>query len=518
MSEILIALAPLFSILATIWIAINQIIDQTCSDAREVDTARISVWAAALALFSMLGLDIIALLNGEPGQIHLGEWFSSGDFVIRLSFTLDTLGLVMGTLVALLVLMTMRFSVNYMHREAGFHRFFITMNLFSSAMMLIVLGGNVVMVFVGWELAGLSSYLLIAYAIDRPVATRNATRAFVTNRIGDAGFIFGIALCYIWIGDSEWDVIATQAGQTSSLVLVLIATGFIIAALAKSAQVPFSPWIAHALEGPTPSSAIFYGALMVHAGVYLLIRLEPLLIQAPGAMMVITVLGSLTAVYGWLSGLVQSDVKSSLIFSTTTQVGLMFIWCGLGWFDIASWHIGLHACWRAYQFLHAPSLMQLVSRAARPAPGWLTANRWLYSAAIQRFWLAHIGDAMVSRPMNKLANDAQAFEEQVVNPLVGLPAQARAISSMAQWEDRKDSAIEFPEGGVGGGTGVAGKLFESIANALHWFEEHLVLKGGGEGLLKALNKIGNYFTHIDRLLSHPRYLLLMIAVTFIIIL
>jgi hypothetical protein len=341
---------------------------------------------------------------------------------------------------------------------------------------------------------------------------------FITNRIGDAGFILGIYLVFTWMGSADWDAINAQAGHTNRLGTSLIAIAFLIATLVKSAQVPFSPWISRALEGPTPSSAIFYGALMVHAGVYLLIRLEPVLIHTPIIMNMISIFGVLTALYGWLSGLVQNDVKSSMMFSTTSQVGLMFLWCGLGWFELAGWHMGLHACWRAWQFLHAPSLMHMVSRPARPAPAWLRNNRWLYNAAMQRFWLENMGDAMLTRPASKLANDAQIFEEHVVNPVVGMPAPARAISSMAEWEDQKSGSVDLPEGGVGHGIGMFGKLMEGIAVVLHWFEEHLVLKGGGDALLKSLQYIGRYLTHIDQLLSQPRYLLIMIIVTFIIIL
>ncbi len=173
----------------------------------------------------------------------------------------------------------------------------------------------------------------------------------------------------------------------------------------KSAQVPFSPWISRALEGPTPSSAVFYGSLMVHAGVYLLIRLQPVFEQTPLMMVVILLFGLLTVAYGYLCTLVQTDVKSTLMFSTTAQVGLMFVECGLGLFELAAWHLAIHAIWRAYQFLLSPAHMHLMSRPTRAAPAWLRKRRWLFTAAINRFWLDPVSDWLLTHPTQQLARD-----------------------------------------------------------------------------------------------------------------
>ena len=186
------------------------------------------------------------------------------------------------------------------------------------------------------------------------MATGNALFAFVTNRAGDAGFLLALGLAAAWLGGFEWTALsrATEISVVNDRLLVI---GFVIAALAKSAQLPFSAWITRALEGPTPSSAIFYGAVMVHAGVYLLLRLEPLLVQVPDVMLGLVVAGLLTAIYAWLCGLVQTDVKSALIFGVVFQVALMFVAIGLGWTTLALVHLCLHAGWRIWQFLLAPS-------------------------------------------------------------------------------------------------------------------------------------------------------------------
>ncbi len=511
-------LIPALPWLAALWIGAGYLLGLNRGEAGESQTAVAANLAALISCLLALSFGLFALWQGVPGQLHLGRWFSSGDFYLAIDFRLDWLGLSMSVLVSLIALLTLRFSVNYMHREAGFQRFFLLLSLFAGAMQLIVLAGNSLLLFVGWEIAGVSSFLLIGYAIEQPTATGNGVRTFVTNRIGDAGFILGIALSLFWIHGLDWSLMESRADEIGSLAAGAIASGFVLAALAKSAQIPFAPWIARALEGPTPSSAIFYGALLVHAGVFLLIRLEPLLQQAPAVMVLIAVLGGLTVIYGWLSGMVQSDVKSSLMFATTTQVGWMFVWCGLGWFTLAAWHLGLHAVWRSYQFLSSLALMHLVRNEARPLPRWLTRRPWLYQAALQRFYLDPLTDTLLLQPTLALARDVQFFDEQVVTRAVGLPAYTRSVSSLAQWETMKQRAAQDQGKGAGAATGAAGRLMTWLANQLYWFESRLVLRGGGEMLMRNLRRVGSMLERSELLLSKPRYLIVLIVITFVVIL
>lgn len=508
----LIVLPPL---LAAGWIGIRVLLGLNSGEAGEPGTAQIAKSAAFLSLLAVLLLDLFAIFSRTPGQVRLGTWLESGALEVAISFTLDPLGLSLATLVALICLLILHFSVNYLHREPGFQRFFMIICLFTGAMLLIVTAGNVLLVFVGWELAGVSSYLLIAYSYERNRAAENATRAFVTNRIGDAGFLLAIFLCLLWIGGLEWPDIATGSKGLESLNAGLILLAFLLPAMAKSGQVPFAAWISRALEGPTPSSAVFYGSLMVHAGVYLLIRLEPLFQQAPSLMPMVALIGLVTALYGWFSGLTQTDVKSSLMFATTTQVGLMFFECGLGWFDVAAWHLALHAVWRAYQFLNAPALLYLTTKPARPVPRWLRERKRLYTASLQRFWLDPASDWLLLRPTEQLARDIQAFDDEVVNRLVGLPDQDSALSSLTEWEERKEGD---PKKSIAHARGLVGSILAWLANLLYWFEEHLVLQGGGEGLHKGLHFLGSYLLQIEELLSRPRYLLLLIMATLVVIL
>jgi len=501
----LIALVPALPLFAALLITGLIVAGPARGEAGEPLTARITLTASALSLLTLLGLGATALAQGAPGQVLLGDWFASGNVRLPLSFAVDALALGFGAVVGFIALVTLRFSANYMHREAGFHRFFLGMNLFAAGMLLIVLAGNAALAFVGWELAGVSSWMLIGYAYERGTATQNAQRAFLTNRVGDAGFVLGLGLAYLWLGGVGWIDMAAGAARLPTLYVGLLVVGFVTAALAKSAQVPFSPWIARALEGPTPSSAIFYGAVMVHAGVYLIIRLEPLLREAPGIMALIAVLGLATALYGWLVGYVQTDVKSGLLFATLTQVGLMFLACGLGLFQLAAWHMALHAVWRAWQFLAAPSYMHLLDAPTPTAPAWLRARPRLYMAALQRFWLEGLGDRLLTRPTQALARDMRAIDENVVSRLVGMPEAQRAAALI-----EKEAVVK--------GRGLAGKLLMWSADRLDRFERHLVLQGGGGKLGEGLKRMGDALKVVEGLLEQPRYLLLMIMATLVVIL
>ena len=500
----LLPVAPLF---AVAWIGIGTLSGLNRGESGEKQTANVAQMAIAFSLGLLLFFDVLSVFAGVPGKLFIAEWFHSGTTRVEYTLQLDRLGLAIGTLVSFLLLLTIRFSVNYLHREAGFQRFFMVLSLFASGMLFIVLSGNALMAFVGWELAGVSSFLLIAFNTQRKVATENANYAFISNRIGDAAFIFALFMSYHTLGSTGWVEMMQLSPTQSTLYTGLMLAGFMLAAFAKSGMLPFSGWISRALEGPTPSSAIFYGSLMVHAGVYLVIRLQFVFEQVPELMWVLVLVGALTAIYGWLSAQVQTDVKSSLMFSTTAQVGLMFVECGLGWFELAAWHLALHAIWRAWQFLSSPDLMYLVHRPAHEVTPLLKNNSFLFTTALQRFWLEHLADWFLLRPTESLAKEVQDFDEKVVNRLIGLPSDSGGVQGQEQgWIDS-----------IGKGRGLSGRLMEMVAAAFEWFEEHLILQGGGEGLLKLINRLGRYMLTVEQLLSQPRYLIVLIVITFVVI-
>ncbi len=514
--DALVILIPLLPLIAAAIIGIGHLCGLLTGEASENTTADIAVWATSLSCFQALILLGADIAGKNSGFFSSGHWLASDSLNIRINFITTGFNVDLAALFSVLLVIISRFSINYMHREAGYHRFFFILSLFSSAVLLLVLAGNAVVTFIGWEIAGLCSYLLIVYAYDRPVATANATRVFITNRIGDIGFITGIGLSYAWLDSINWNKLNTAATELTSGQATGIALCFTIAAFAKSAQLPFTPWLARAMEGPTPSSALFYGAVMVHAGVYLIILLQPVFEQAPFPMMLLAATGFSTALYSVIVGLTQTDVKSSQAFATSGQLGLMFLECGLGFWQLASWHLCAHAVVRAYLLLTAPSFMQNVrDNPIKPVSPVFSRLRWAYVASLQRFWLDQITDWALVKPILRLAQDMYYFDDHVVDRFMGAPAPAiRAISSLAQQEEQMFGANldnESPE--FAKGTGLAGKLTEWTAAIVQWFEERWVLQRMGKHGNSVARQLGMAANRIEQQILRPRYLILFVFIT-----
>ncbi|HRX69612.1 MAG TPA: NADH-quinone oxidoreductase subunit M [Candidatus Competibacteraceae bacterium] len=502
----IIALIPALPLAATVWIGLTILFGQTRGEAHEPRTSRIALTANVGSLVVTLALIAVRLMGWLPDQTTLGSWLTSGSYQIHLNFIADSLTLALLAITTLGCLLVTRFAVNYMHREAGFHRFFMLLSLFTAAMTVLVMAGNAVLTFIGWEIAGFCSYLLISFFQDRPVAAGNATRVFVANRVGDAGFLLGIALSFYWLGSVDWSMINAGAIGLNSGQISILAGCFLLAAIAKSAQVPLAPWLARAMEGPTPSSALFYGMVMVYAGVYLLLRLHPLFEQSPMVMAVMTLIGLATALYGFLTGLTQTDIKSALIFSTTGQLGLMFLACGLGFWRLTLIYLCCHAIFRGYQFFTAPSILrQLHGERTRPVSDALAQRRGIYTAALQRFWLDEVADALIVRPVQRLAGLMRHFDARVIDRATGLPAPAvNALSSVAQWEERQlgtGRTLERAPSAIDQEPGLVGRATEWAAATFHWVEERLMLKTAGQGLAILSQQLGRGLNRLERLMG-----------------
>lgn len=517
--DALVVLIPLMPLAAAGVIGIGRLFGAISGEADESTTAGIAGWAISMSCLLALTLLVADLLGKNAGSYTTGHWLNSDTLDVQLNFITSGFNVRLASLFSVLLTVVMLFSTNYMHREAGYHRFFFILSLFASAMLLLVLAGNAVGTFIGWEIAGLCSYFLIAYAYDRPVAAANATRVFVTNRIGDAGFILGAGLSYAWFDSVNWSNLNAAVAQMTPGEATAIALCFAAAAFAKSAQLPFTPWLARAMEGPTPSSAVFYGAVMVHAGVYLVILLRPVFEQAPLAMAVVAIVGLMTAAYAFVVGLTQTDVKSSLAFATSGQLGLMFLECGLGFWQLAEWHLCAHAVVRGYQFLTAPSLLHNVhGNPIKPVTGSIERLRWAYVASLQRFWLDPMTDWALVKPVRGLAHDLSYFDDHIVERVMGAPDPAiRAISSLAQLEEQMIGAhLDNESDEFAQGSGLAGKLTEWTSTVLHWFEDRFVLRGIGKGTVNYGRELGHIANRFEQSVLRPRYLVLFVFITLLV--
>jgi NADH:ubiquinone oxidoreductase subunit 5 (subunit L)/multisubunit Na+/H+ antiporter MnhA subunit len=515
--DALVILIPLMPLLAALLIGMGHLFGVISGEAGENTAAVLVGWAICMSFLLALTLLGADLLGMNIGAYSVGHWLNSDTLDITLSFISTGFNLFLAALFSILLVIVTRFSIDYMHKEQGYYRFFFILSLFAFAVLLLVLSGNAVGTFVGWEVAGLCTFFSIAYDYGRPAAAANATDIFVVNRIGSAAFVLGVALSYAWVDSVSWDAINAASAQLSTGGATAISLCFAVAAFAKSAQLPFTPWLARIIDGPTPSSAIFSGAIMVHTGVYLVILLRPIFEHAPLAMAVIAITGLMTAVYSYIVGLTQTDIKSALVFATSGQLGLMFLECGLGFWQLAGWHLCAHAVVRSYQYLTAPSLMDKM-HGVFAETSQHNAPSWLYVASLQRFWLDQLADWALVKPVRGLAHDLSYFDDHVIDHIMGIPAPAiRAISSLAQLEEQMVSgqadkkAAKFAQA-----SGLAGKLTEWMASVLHWFEDRLVLRGIAKNASKCGRRLGQLANKFEQSVFRPRYLVLFVLITLLI--
>ena len=323
--------------------------------------------------FILAIVSFFELLQYAPDQRYLLRvyftWIASGDFVAKAEFLLDPLSAVMILVVTGVGFLIHIYSIGYMHAEDGYYRFFAYMNLFLFAMLILVLSGNFLMMFVGWEGVGLCSYLLIGYYFDRRSAGDAGKKAFIVNRIGDVGFILGVFLIFMTFNSLNFGEVFRQIAEGADRfpveagVGVLTAIGLLlfVGATGKSAQIPLYVWLPDAMEGPTPVSALIHAATMVTAGVYMVVRCSPVFSRAPIAMEVVMVVGVITALVAATIGLVQTDIKRVLAYSTVSQLGYMFVAAGMGAFSAGIFHLMTHAFFKALLFLGAGSVIHAMS-------------------------------------------------------------------------------------------------------------------------------------------------------------
>jgi NADH-quinone oxidoreductase subunit L len=300
------------------------------------------------------------------GERHLNlvyEWFNSNGIGTDIAFQLDPLSIVMLMVVTWIGFLIHVYSVGYMHHEEGYWRYFAYLNLFLAAMLILILGSSYLFMFVGWEGVGLCSYLLIGFYYDTDYAPAAGKKAFIVNRIGDFGFLIAMFLMFAFIGSVDFAKVqqVAAAGGLSTGVLGAICLLLFVGATGKSAQIPLYVWLPDAMAGPTPVSALIHAATMVTAGVYMIVRSNVLYRLAPDAMMVVAIVGGLTALFAATIGLRQFDIKKVLAYSTVSQLGFMFIAVGVGAFSAGIFHLVTHAFFKACLFLGSGSVIHAMS-------------------------------------------------------------------------------------------------------------------------------------------------------------
>ena len=301
------------------------------------------------------------LLNGAAREFS-ATWFEAGGGVFDLGMTIDPVAMVMMGVITFVSLLVQIYSLGYMRGESRLAWYFAVHSLFVASMLGLVLSNNLLVLYVGWELVGICSYLLIGFWYERRSAAEAAKKAFITTRIGDVGLLVGILLLYNKLGTFHIPTIleAVEAGELSSGVMTLSAILIFLGAMGKSAQFPLHVWLPDAMEGPTPVSALIHAATMVVAGVYLVARMLPLFEAAPGAGELVIAIGLITAVLGATMALSSTDLKRVLAYSTVSQIGFMMLALGHGALAAAMFHLATHALFKALLFLGAGNVLHAV--------------------------------------------------------------------------------------------------------------------------------------------------------------
>ncbi len=327
---------------------------------------RVTCGSILLSFIGAVWVFAQVLADPAPREVIVYRWLFSGDLNVNMAFLIDSLSGVMMLVVTGFSFLIAVFSINYMHNDRSFTRYFTIFALFVFAMLVLVMGNNFVMLFLGWEAVGVCSYLLIGHYYHRASAAQAGTQAFVLNRVGDAGFLMGIFLIATHFKTVNYSEVFAQLDTIDSGIATAICLCLLLGAVGKSAQLPLGTWLAKAMEGPTPSSALIHAATMVTAGIYMIVRSHELYNMAPNALLVVALIGGATALYGSLVGLTLPDIKGILAASTTTQLGLMFLACGLGAYAVAIFHLVAHAFLKSYLFLTAPSILHHMHTKADP--------------------------------------------------------------------------------------------------------------------------------------------------------
>ncbi len=411
---------------------------------RERLLSKITGLTFSACVFALAILAWNLLSAGAPSiVVSFGNWFTVQEYHFPLVLMADRLSLPFLAMTVVLSGLIGQFSATYLHREAGFLRFFLLLHLFAFGSLLAFAAGSFDLLVGGWEMVGITSVLLIAFFQRRTAPVENGLRVFAIYRACDIGLLVGVFAMHRWAGTASFvSGVPALTGPQAVIVCLLL----LLAASGKAAQVPFSGWLPRAMEGPTPSSAIFYGAISIHAGAYLLLRVQPWLRQSRTASALVVAIGAATAIYGTIVGRASADAKTLLAFGSLTQVGVIFAEVGLGLRSIAVAHILGHAMVRTLQFLRAPSMLHDYHQMHSAIGGEISptgqhlenlfperAQVWLYRWALDRGHLDTILDRGVVDPLMRLSR---------------LFAKLDGIGS-GEPQDRPMAAISVPaQGGV----------------------------------------------------------------------
>lgn len=402
-----IATAAFAPLLVTLGLGLLLLLRGKLSERVVMTFASVGLLTSLVGSTVVLGLE---LSEHPTGEIVLGSWLKLGTYEVPFVFLIDEVSAVFSFFAAGLSALIAHFSRSYLHKEHGFSRFFMLLLLFAAGCQVVAFAGAFDLLFAGWELLGVSSALFIGFFYERQEPVRSSVRAFATYRFCDIAFFLAIVATHELLGSTRLSVL-NNAGDLPWMERNITAALFLVAALGKSAQLPFSTWMPRAMEGPTPSSALFYGAVSIHMGLYLMLRAWPLLDVAPVVEVVGLGLGFATAIYAVMVGRVQTDVKCALAFATLAQTGLILAEIAAGFTTLALVHMIGHALLRVWQFLRAPNALHEAHSRGHMHPLPSLAKRLLPARIYLRLYAAALHRMRLDEHIDSLARGVLALSD-----------------------------------------------------------------------------------------------------------
>ena len=482
----LIALVPLLPLSAAIGLPVARWLAERRGRPFAWQSERVALLALAASVSILLGIDVAALYQGAPGAVDWGIWFAAGRFYLPLAFALDPLGLTLATLLATAAFVALRFTNPLRLDEPHAANFLPAACLVVAAALLAVLSENAAMLLLAWLLAAASAYLLWHQAASE-AASGFAVRLFIADYIGTLGFVFALALAYAWLGGIDWPTMGSAVPQLNGLAAGLLGLGFVLAAGAMAGLLPFTTWLLLP-SGQGGQGVRVFATWPAYLGIVLLIRIEPILRQAPTLQALLIASGIASAVYGFLLGYGARPERAPM--RDMGHLGLMCLLCGAGLTVPAVAYLGLHWAYRAYRMVpmapYSPALTAVEARLT-------AAAHWLWQRVFRPDGSALSArvDAAWVRPIQTLAQDMRVIEAQIFNC-------------------RPDETEVAMHGEAGERLGGLGRAFNALATALYRIEASLLVDAEGR-MTRVLRLLGVWLQALEELLEQPRYLLLIVA-------
>ena len=509
--DALVILVPLLPFLAAISIGICFLLGYFPTKKIVAD---IATGSATLSFLMVLILLISDVFGKNHGFFSVGSWLVSDSLNVRVNFITTGINIRLAVLFAGLLLVVGLLSVKHPRHYFLLLRYYFIFDLFFAAILFSVLSANMVGFLIGTQLLALCLYFACGNNNEKPVSNKYDLKILIYHYIGDIGLIIGITLSYFWLESVNWHQLDIAAEQLSIGQATGISLCFILAAISKAGQLPFSPWLIKSIEQSASPLSMLYCVMVAHTGIILLFLQQSIMSKSPLAQAVLGLIGLSTVIYSAIVSLSQANVKSWLAFTVLVQTGLMCIEISLGFWQLALLHLGFHLLLRCYQCFFTKNFLKKIP--SLPISDNYRVPRALYISSLQRFWLDEVTEWVLEKPITALALDLSYFDAHIVGRLIGDSGVNRGMLRVRQSRSLLSSELNETVDRLAYNTGFIGHLMEWAATMTHWIEDRFVLRSISRNTIVYGRQFARLINQFEQLILRPRYLVLFVCITFLI--